>query len=357
MEASGITVPRTVVGGVPLSEPERHRAYIATPQRDLNRHRRRLGASDRLAVDGEWDDHTDTAFREICRVLGLAPERNVRTFRLIAGAAEAVTDAERALAGSDGATFEQQLRERFLQEAALRRPLSDDERESAYIAALQRDLNRHMERRGERRRVPIDGKWDAETDAVFRQVCKALKIEPERTVRTYRLIAGAAARPLRARADLTVLGGRSLRPAARQKAFIAAVQRDLNQHLVRLGSPGILAVDGEWGEHSERAFRRVCKVLGVEPARGPRAYRLIAGDLATRTEAELKRAKAEGEEYERRLRRHFAVQKVVVRAEKPKPGRDEEPDRDDKPGSGGGRRERHIAAVIRRHGGRYAEQI
>jgi ribosome biogenesis SPOUT family RNA methylase Rps3 len=45
-------MPRIVVGGVSLSEPERHRAYIAALQRDLNRHLRRLGAAEQLGVDG-----------------------------------------------------------------------------------------------------------------------------------------------------------------------------------------------------------------------------------------------------------------------------------------------------------------
>jgi tellurite resistance protein len=358
MEAASRALPRTIVGGVPLSEPERHRAYIATAQRDLNRHRRRLGATEELAVDGEWDEHTETAFREICRVLGLAPERNVRTFRLIAGAAEALTDAEQALAGGDGAGFAQQLRERFASEAARLHPLSEEERERAYVAALQRDLNRHLVRRGEPPRVLIDGKWDPQTDAVFRAVCEALKIEPERTVRTYRLIAGAAARPIRARSDLVVLGGRSLPRAQREQAFIAAVQRDLNQHLVRLGSPGVLAVDGEWGEHTARAFRRVCKVLGVEAARAPRTYRVIAGALAPRTETERKRATTDGAAFERKLRRHFAKQTVVVRTPTPQPAPGTTPDPGGHgPGGKQPARERHIAAVIDRHGGRYAEHI
>jgi hypothetical protein len=107
----------------------------------------------------------------------------------------------------------------------------------------------------------------------------------------------------------------------------------------------------------------VCTVLGTEPARGPRSYRMIAGDLATRSEAEVERAQKEGADYERKLRRHFAKQKVVVQAEKPRPDRDEKPDREDRPdrgdrpGPGKGERERRIAEVIRRHGGRYAEHI
>jgi tellurite resistance protein len=364
MEPTSIMPPATVVGGVPLSEPERHRAFIAAAQRDLNAHLRRLGAVETLAVDGEWDEHTEKAFVETCRVLGLAPKRDIRTFRLIAGAAEAITDAERAMAAKDGAGFEKQLRERFASARALLRPLSEDERERAYVAALQRDLNRHLVRRGQPPRLMIDGEWDAQTDQVFRAVCAALKIPAERTVRTYRLIAGAAAKPMRERGDLVVLGGRSLPRAERDKAFIASLQRDLNQHLVRLGSPAILAVDGEWDEHTDRAYRRVLATLGVEPARSPRNYRLIAGALAHRTEAELKRSEKEGAEYERKLRRHFAKQTVVVQTQATKkPTPTPKPHRDGHhPGHGTAvsvkpARNERVAAIIRKFGGRYEDHI
>src|SRR4051812_18958608 len=365
---SSMAPPPTVVDGIPLSQPERPRASIAAAQRDLNAHLRRLGAVEMLVVDGEWDERTEKVFAEICSVLGLAPKRDVRTFRLIAGAAEAITDAERALAAKDGVKLEKQLRERFATERALMKPLSEDERERAYVAALQRDLNRHHARRGLPPRLTIDGDWDPATDQVFRAVCAALKIPAERTVRTYRLIAGAAARPIRDRGDLVVLGGRSLPRDERDKAFIATLQRDINQHLVRLGSPAILAVDGEWGDDTDRAYRRVLTTLGVAPARSPRNYRLIAGTLAHRTEEELKRSEKEGAEYERKLRRHFAKQTVVVQAAKKSTAATV------KPHPHGQHHQHHhngqaaavpvkpagnerIAALIRKFGGRYEDHI
>ena len=80
----------------PLAGPdERARAYVAALQRDLNRHLFALGSPTVLAVDGPWDRDTDLAFRRVCRVLGLEAQRNVRTFRAIAGAAAPLTDAER----------------------------------------------------------------------------------------------------------------------------------------------------------------------------------------------------------------------------------------------------------------------
>ncbi|HKH16265.1 MAG TPA: hypothetical protein VKA57_01975 [Solirubrobacteraceae bacterium] len=375
MEATSATRP-PIVGGIPLSSPERRRAYLAAVQRDLNRHLERLGAAERLAVDGEWDEHTHEAFEQVCRVLGLAPERSVRTFRLIAGAAEALTDAERARAGSDGAGFERELRERFASVRASRTPLSGPERTRAYIAALQRDLNRHLERRGEERLLPIDGEWDPETARAFHAVCRALGIAAERNVRTFRLIAGAAAKPpLGAHARYAILGGgHSLTRAEREQAYVATVQRDLNQHLIRLGSPAILAVDGEWGEHTGRTFRRVCRVLGVEPERGTRSYRVIAGALAPRSAAELERAGKEGTELERELRRHFAKQRDVIRsrperpvaAPRPRPARPGHPERPARaarprpqrpPGKPAAGASSAVAATIRAHGGRYEDHI
>jgi hypothetical protein len=359
---------RKDAGDVALSEPERSHAYIAAVQRDLNRHLKRLGSADQLPVDGEWDDATQLAFEEICRVLGLKPTRTVRTFRLIAGAAASLTAAERAQAGTDGAEFEKELRRRFASDRE-QRP-SDADRERGYVMALQRDLDKHLTRRGEPARLAIDGEWDDETQAVFASVCRSLRIEPERTVRTYRLIAGAAAKPLRGKGERVVLGGPSMRRDERQSAYIAALQRDLNDHLVRLGSPAVLAVDGEWGEHTARAFKRICTVLGIEAARRPRTYRIIAGALAQRHDAELARAKAEGAEFERRLRRHFAGQTVVVQhpEQKPAPRHDPEPRPRHGPAprpaprphpgkAGHAGRDERVGAAIRRNGGRYEDHI
>ena len=48
-----------------------------------------------LSVDGTWNPFTEEAFKQICKTLGIAPERSMRTFRLIAGAAATPrTDAE-----------------------------------------------------------------------------------------------------------------------------------------------------------------------------------------------------------------------------------------------------------------------
>jgi hypothetical protein len=361
--------------GVALSEPERSHAYIAAVQRDLNRHLKRLGSAEALPVDGAWDDATQTAFEEICRVLGLKPTRTVRTFRLIAGAAASLTAAERTQAGTDGAAYEKELRKRFAS-AREQRP-SDGDRERAYVMALQRDLNKHLTRRGERARLEIDGEWDDETQSVFTSVCRALGIEPERTVRTYRLIAGAAAKPIRGKGARVVLGGPSMRREERQSAYIAALQRDLNDHLVRLGSPALLAVDGEWGEHTARTFKRICTALGIEAARRPRTYRIIAGTLAQRHDAELARAKEEGADFERRLRRHFANQTVVVHAPAAKPAHEpdepHEPHEPHRPGpehhkpapkqkprrekAGRAAHDARIGAAIRRNGGRYEDHI
>ena len=371
MAATPAPLPPTLVGGVPLSDPDRHRAYIAGLQRDLNRHLRRLGSPRALAVDGEWDEHTDLAFKQVCRVLGLAPERNVRIFRLVAGSAAARTGAERELARSDGAAFERELRREFAGKAP--GTLSPDERRRAYVAALQRDLNRLDPEAP----LAIDGEWDPETDRAFKRVCTRLGIPPERTVRAFRLIAGAAAeQPAAAAAKRVVLGGPSLARERRGRAYVAALQRDLNRHLAMLGSPAIVAVDGEWGEHTRRAFERVCRVLGVEPERSVRTFRVIAGTLAERTAAERAKAAEDGKAYEQRLRRHFAEQEIALAKDpkpkpgpvarpKPKPGPVARPKPKPKPKPKPRRRTKprptpaggRVEAIIRAHGGRYADHI
>ncbi len=100
----------------PLADERRKQAFVAGLQRDLNRFLSVLGAPTRLAVDGEWDDATEAAFQDVCRVLGIAPERNVRTFRLIAGAAAEPTAEELQRRATDGAAFAAELRARFAQE-------------------------------------------------------------------------------------------------------------------------------------------------------------------------------------------------------------------------------------------------
>jgi murein DD-endopeptidase MepM/ murein hydrolase activator NlpD len=90
------------------------------------------------------------------------------------------------------------------------------------------------------------------------------------------------------------------------RAYITALQRDLNRHLHTLGAPDRLAVDGQWDRETDLAFRRVCRVLGLEPKRSVRAYRAIAGAAAPLTDAERERARTDGADYARRLRHHFA---------------------------------------------------
>ena len=84
----------------------------------------------------------------------------------------------------------------------------------------------------------------------------------------------------------TIVGGASLDTPERARAYIAAVQRDLNVHLRRLGSPTVLAVDGEWDADTQLAFERVCRILGVEPSATSRTFRLIGASAADRTDAE-----------------------------------------------------------------------
>src|SRR3954464_10707266 len=71
-----------------LDEGGRLRASLADLQSSLNAHLSGLGSHERLEVDGEWGEHTALAFGRVCRVLGLEPVRNVRTFRLVTGATQ-----------------------------------------------------------------------------------------------------------------------------------------------------------------------------------------------------------------------------------------------------------------------------
>jgi hypothetical protein len=119
----------------------------------------------------------------------------------------------------------------------------------------------------------------------------------------------------------------------RLQAYVADLQSSLNAHLVGLGAPARLEIDGEWGPETDLAFRRVCRVLGLQPQRSVRTFRLVVGATQQRTPAELARAQSEGAEYAQRLRHHFAhVQ--------PTP-------------TGGDALSRAIVA----HGGRYAKEL
>lgn len=92
----------------------------------------------------------------------------------------------------------------------------------------------------------------------------------------------------------------------RLRAYVADLQSSLNAHLAGLGSHERLEVDGEWGEHTALAFQRVCRVLGLEPVRNVRAFRLVVGATQQRTPEEAARAQADGAAYALRLRHHFA---------------------------------------------------
>ena len=101
-----------------LDEVGRLRAYVADLQSSLNGHLAALGSHERLEVDGEWGEHTALAFGRVCRVLGLEPVRNVRTFRLVIGATQQRTAEELARAQADGAAYAQRLRHHFAHEGA-----------------------------------------------------------------------------------------------------------------------------------------------------------------------------------------------------------------------------------------------
>ena len=101
-----------------LDEVGRLRAYVADLQSSLNAHLSGLGSHARLEVDGEWGGHTALAFGRVCRVLGVKPVRNVRTFRLVVGATQQRTPDELARAQADGAAYAQRLRHHFAHEGA-----------------------------------------------------------------------------------------------------------------------------------------------------------------------------------------------------------------------------------------------
>src|SRR4051794_15388254 len=104
----------------------------------------------------------------------------------------------------------------------------------------------------------------------------------------------------------TIVGGASLDTPERARAYTAAAQRDLNVHLQRLGSPTVLAVDGEWDADSQLAFERVCRILGVDAVRDARTFRLIGASVADRTDAERERAQTDGVAFEQQLKAQFA---------------------------------------------------
>ena len=186
MEGSSTT---PLVGGASLDQAKRAQAYVAAVQRDLNVHLRRLDSPSLLAVDGEWDDETQLAFERVCRILGIEPERTVRTFRLIGAGAVERTDAELERAAKDGAAFARELRAQFM------------------------GTNGHRPR------------------------------------------------------PRTVVGGSSLPEPARSRAYVAALQRDLNRHLIELGSPTVLAVDGHLASTPSGRSRACARCSGSSRSR------------------------------------------------------------------------------------------
>jgi murein DD-endopeptidase MepM/ murein hydrolase activator NlpD len=139
-----------------------------------------------------------------------------------------------------------------------------------------------------------------------------------------------------------IVGGRSIDTDARTRAYVAALQRDLNRHLITLGSPTVLAVDGLWERDTDVAFRRVCRVLGLEPKRSVRTFRAIGGAVAPLTDAEREKARTDGAAYEAKLRHHFAHAEPPKPEPKPKP----EPDGDAR-----------LEAALRKAGARYEAEI
>jgi Mannosyl-glycoprotein endo-beta-N-acetylglucosaminidase/CHAP domain len=322
----------------------RARAFVANLQRDLNDHLLELGSPRRLAIDGRWDPHTQAAFEQVCRILGIEPERSVRTFRLIAAtSAKNVerTKPELDLARTKGTAYAERLRKYFENTRGVGiakvggRPVPAAKRAQAAIITLQRDLNTHLRHLGSPRVLAVDGTWNPYTQEAFKQICKTLGIKPERSMRTFRLIAGAAAMP-RADAQLdqaardfrndlkrqfanarqvrqaVVVGGKMMSEKERAAAYIAGLQRDLNTQLTWLGSTRRLKVDGTWDPQTQRAFNRVCRVLGVEPERNARTFRVIAGATVTRTQTEMRRAKEDGTAFKADLEKFFELEPSVL---------------------------------------------
>jgi hypothetical protein len=371
--------PKTVAKDKPATKPKkaqpaltpaevRARAFVANLQRDLNDHLLVLGSPRRLAIDGKWDKHTQAAFEQVCRILGIEPERSVRTFRLIAAtsAANVKLDKDEVhAAGTTGAAYAQRLREHFANTRGVGiakvggRPLPAARRAQAAIITLQRDLNAHLRRLGSPRVLAVDGTWNPYTQEAFKQICKTLGIPPQRTMRTFRLIAGTAAEP-RTDAQLdkpardfrtnlkrqfdsarqvrqaVVVGGQMMSESERAAAYIAGLQRDLNTQLKWLGSTRRLKVDGTWDAQTQRAFNRVCRVLGVKPVRNARTFRVIAAATATFTQTETQRAKQEGAAFKADLEKFFALEpSVLITQHKPiQPGGDKLPGGGDGPKAG-----------------------
>lgn len=299
-------------------------AAVAVLQRDLNTQLARLGSRRLLAVDGRWDPQTELAFRRVCKVLGVAPRRGTRTYRIIAGADATLTEAEKLRAATDGAAFAAKLRARFAAPAAgtvpHKRPLPGLDaaaRRRAYIAVLQGDLNALLGPLGARP-VPTNGQWDKATDLAFRRACRVLGVEAKRSVRVFRLVAGATATRsadelARAAADGAAYEAK-LRalfahapavPAARTFRLqspnmtgddIRAFQRVINERYRRWGVAKQIDEDGEYGSLTRLAVRQVCHGLGLAKADYPGGVtpelRMRVRTPSRRSPEELARARA-----------------------------------------------------------------
>jgi len=145
-------------------------------------------------------------------------------------------------------------------------------------------------------------------------------------------------RALPAAGERAVAGSELLGEGARARGYVAALQRDLNRHLITLGSPTVLAVDGLWERDTDVAFRRVCRVLGLQPKRSVRTFRAIGGAIAPPTPAEQEKSRTDGAAYEHKLRHHFAH--APIPKPKPRPAGDE-----------------LLAAALRKAGARYETEI
>src|SRR6201999_3302152 len=100
-----------------------------------------------------------------------------------------------------------------------------------------------------------------------------------------------------------------------------------------------------WDGDTDVAFRRVCRVLGLEAHRNVRTFRAIAGAVAPLTDDERKRAAADGTAYEKDLRHHFAHTPL------PEPPKPKQPDPPKPDGTD------DLCAALRTAGARYEDAI
>lgn len=271
-------------------------ASVAALQRDLNSQLARLGSRDRLPIDGRWDPATGLAFRRVCKVLGIEPRRGTRTYRIIAGADASLTEAEKQRATTDGAAFAAKLRARFSRVDPAPAPapspapspgpgLDAVAKRRAYIGVLQGDLNAFFASLGARSKLAVSGEWDKATDLSFRRACRVLGVEAKRSVRVFRLIAGAIASRTAEEAARAASDGAAYEAKLRAlfsdapapvvaRTFriqsphmtgddIRTFQRVINERYRRWGVAKQIEEDGEYGSVTRLAVRQVCHGLGM----------------------------------------------------------------------------------------------